>query len=135
MKDFSRQAVRFLLVGGINTAVSYLTYIGLSGFFPATIAYAAAYACGVLMSFLANGKYVFRSKGGVKMLLPYFVMQVCLLAFGTAVTHLCEVNRVEIWLAGLVAIAVMVPISFLANRWFFLSRTSVRAGPTKDASG
>ena len=53
---------RFVAAGLLNTALTYVIYLSGLWFLSYTWAYTLSYAAGIVMSFILNGKWVFRSK-------------------------------------------------------------------------
>jgi len=60
-----RQFLRFLMVGGVNTAFGYSVYAAaiFAGLRP-TLALACAMVCGVVFNFFTTGRLVFREQAG-----------------------------------------------------------------------
>jgi putative flippase GtrA len=57
---FSKQFYRFLIVGALNTALSYAVYVvGLAVGFSYAVASLISLTTGILVGFKAQGKYVF----------------------------------------------------------------------------
>ena len=125
VKFWENQLIRFLMVGGINTAFSYLIYafflyIGLHY----TIAVLLAQICGVLFNFNTTGKIVFNNTKpnlifrfiGVY-LLTYFLNIFCLKLF--------ELNNFNMYIAGAI---LVLPIAFLS---FFLNKSLVFSSQSK----
>lgn len=63
-KFFSGNFARFLLSGGVNTAISYVAYALLLQAVPYAWAYTIAYALGVTSSYLLSRYFVFNRSGG-----------------------------------------------------------------------
>ncbi len=118
-----RQVVRFLVVGGCNTAITYGLYLLLTlGLAPGP-AYAIAYAVGIGIAFLGNRTWVFGSRRRWTAIAPYAAAQLALLGLGSLVAALVA-GRLAPWVAGLSAIAVVLPLSFAVNRAFFAPPSS-----------
>ena len=60
----SRSAFRFLVAGAINTASTVALYVVLLAFVSHALAYSVAFAAGVVISYLLNRTFVFRSRAG-----------------------------------------------------------------------
>lgn len=126
-ESFGRLA-RFLVVGGLNTALTYGIYVGLTWHFPPWMAYGTAYALGIAIAFVGNRSWVFRSTRSWASVFPYAMLQVSLLGFGSAVSWMLT-GLLPAWAIGLVAITVNLPLSFLANTFFFRSRSTPEGSP------
>jgi putative flippase GtrA len=117
------EAVRFGVWGLLNTALTYALYCGLLFLWPAQVAYLASYLVGTALAYWGNSRWVFARGASIQSAALYPLLQLTQYAL-TAV--LLEVLR-RYFLLGdrlalLIAIAVIVPIAFFANRMFF-SRT------------
>jgi putative flippase GtrA len=118
--DLSRwqQVCRFILVGGLNTGITYVLYLTLSLAMVPPIAYGIAYITGIGIAFAANGRWVFRSPVTSQRILPYVLMQIMLLIIGTSVSWMLT-GRLPPWLIGITSIATILPLSFISNAIFF----------------
>ena len=107
-----REALRYVLAGGVNTAVGYLLYLLM---LPA-LGYRAAY----VLSYLLLRHAVFARPGKRFSLAYVTASHMMQLALGLAVVEVA-VNwmRVPAWLAPLMAVAVCVPVMFVIQRWIF----------------
>ena len=114
------QALRYVLAGGFNTAVTYLAYLALLPQLGYRASYLLAFLLGIGLSFFLLRRWVFARPGkpfswiyvglshGAQLLLGWLVIEVW-------VAGLQQSQR----LAPLVAIAVCVPLMFMAQRWIF----------------
>ncbi len=111
------QFVRFVLSGAINTAITYGLYLLLLSVAGYLTAYSAAYVAGIVLSYALNSLFVFRQpmswRGLVRFPLVYVVQY-----FMTGSLLWVGVNQLGITeeLALLGAIAITVPVTFLAAR-------------------
>lgn len=114
---------RFLISGATNTALTYLLYLGTLGALGHRLAYTLAFASGLLLVYLLNRHFVFRTHAGWRSVLAMPLIYL--------VQYLVGLGVVEIWvgvlgwhaaLAPLAAIGVTVPISYLLSRKAFLRR-------------
>ena len=116
----TRQALRYLLAGGVNTAFSYAVYLALLTVMAYQLAYLLAFLSGIAVSYLLMRYTVFRQAG------RRFSMG------WVALSHLGQLGLglllVEAWVRGvggpaawapLFAVAVCVPLMFLVQRWIF----------------
>jgi putative flippase GtrA len=111
------QASRFLAAGLVNTAFSYGVYaacLWLGIAYP--LANLAAMIGGVLIGFVTQGHFVFRRLEGRRF--PSFVLS-WLALWGLNVlliSLLLPLTRDNAYLAGAIALAVIVPLSFLIQK-------------------
>jgi putative flippase GtrA len=113
-----QQGSRFLVVGALNTLLSYALFWWLLQWLDPQPAYAVAYLCGLVFAYLGNSLLVFGAALAWGRLLRYPLVYVgqylgnaSLLALGTGLFG---------WppqLALAVAFAFTIPLSFLLNRW------------------
>ena len=115
--------IKFVVGGGINTAFTYGLYFGLQVIMPYQVAYALAFATGIVFSYWFNATIVFNTPVSWKgffafplvYLAQYLLSAVLLSVF---VERFCIPQNV----APLVVIIVTIPITFVLTRWF-LRRT------------
>lgn len=114
--------LRFIVGGGINTGFTYLVYLGINVFLPYHSAYLIAYAVGVVFSYWFNARVVFRVPLSWKGLATYPVVYVVqYLVSALCLGGLVEFFRISELIAPLIVIAVMIPITYLMNK-FVLGR-------------
>ena len=111
---------RFLVVGGLNTAITYAIFLGLTGLLQPWLAYGIAYIVGIGIAFVGNRGWVFKSQRSFSSFIPYIFLQLALMGFGTLISWLLT-GLIPLWAVGLGAIASVLPFSFFANRFFFNS--------------
>lgn len=122
-KIFKRDFARFLVSGGFNTALTYGVYLLLLNVVPYKISYTIAYISGILLAYILNRFFVFKSHNGIKSILLFpliYLAQyvVSLLILWVWVEQLGFDDR----LAPLVAIAITVPMTFILSKLLFLKR-------------
>lgn len=113
-----RDALRFIVGGGLNTAVSYSLYLLLNLFLPYMYAYGIAYIMGILFSYVLSAKWVFR----VGMSWKTFALFPLVYAVQFALTSglvwlLVEKISVSETFAPLIAIGMALPVTFLMSRY------------------
>lgn len=115
---FRAPAVRFLLVGGANTAATAAIVVLLSLVLPGWLAFTVSFALGLLFSVLVTGRWVFQSQLSPRRAVTF--------AAAYAVIYLCGlvlVRLLEVWgappAASAATVVVTAPLSFLAGRLIF----------------
>ena len=109
--------VRFLIAGGLNTALTYALYLLLLRFWDYLPAYSAAYVVGILLSYFLNASFVFRIRPTTSKLLKFPLVYLAQYATGAAILWICvEWFGVPRELGLVFSIAASVPITFLAAR-------------------
>ena len=112
--------VRFLLTGGLNTAVTYGVYLLLLGPIGYRWAYIASFVFGIGLSYAMLRWFVFQNAGRRHAWALVAATQLGQFVVGLAV--------VELWvavlgwpqaLAALASVAVCVPLTYAVHRWVF----------------
>lgn len=115
--------IKFVIGGGINTAFTYCLYFGLQVLLPYQVAYAVAFASGIVFSYWFNAMIVFKTpvswKGFFSFPLVYLVQY---LLSAVLLSVFVEWLGIPKSVAPLVVIVLTVPITFVLTRWF-LRRT------------
>ena len=120
---------RFLVSGGVNTAVTYALYFALLPFVSYRVSYTVAYSAGIAIAYLFNRHLVFFSHRGM--------LSVVLLPLVYLAQYLISLAVLWLWIdkAGLsastgplVVIALTVPVTYLLSRKIFSVRGSSIAG-------
>lgn len=84
-----QEKMRFLIVGGFNTAVSYLSFVAIyQQLHNYLLASVLAYCIGVLCSFLLNRGFVFNSKRKSGQFLPFLLVNLSSLGASTLTLYL-----------------------------------------------
>ena len=118
--------VRFSTVGVFNTLVSYLVFaLFVRMGFHYVAATFAAFVVGMLMGFKLHGAFVFDHSGSGRFL-RYTLIALAVFFCGLVVQALVR-GTVNDYVAGAIACAITVPVSFLLNRAFVF-----HAPPTSD---
>ena len=129
------QALRYLVAGGANTALSLAIYWTLQPRIGAVPAYMVAFCTTVLTGYAIHSRWVFREPWHWRGLLRFPVVQLVNLAVGSTIVALMVHGLgVPAWIAPLVAIAVTVPLGFLLVR-AAVSRRREGALPVRTGGG
>ncbi len=130
-RELPRQAVKFALVGVMNTGIDYLVFLLLAAAgLPALPAHACSYTAGLINSFFWNKLWTFRAprvwKPG-EIVRFVLVNLTALAAAGGVLLAGRDVCGLPAALAKACALPVSLTINFLGNRlWVFPARP---AGP------
>ncbi|MDN3270381.1 GtrA family protein [Streptomyces sp. MA15] len=116
------QLARFVLVGGINTAVHYALYLLLVPYLPYTAAFVVAFALATVGSFFLNALFTYRTPITWRKFLRFPSSTLVNLIVSTLVLSLLvEKAHVDSRVAPLLAAAVAVPVTFVVARRVMLS--------------
>ncbi|MES2784426.1 MAG: GtrA family protein [Pseudomonadota bacterium] len=122
MKERAR-ITRFLASGLVNTAATYALYLLLLRPFGHRWAYGAAFAAGIVFAYVLYRGFVFREHGGARSAIGNPLMYGAQFLIGLAI-----VEAWTVWLDApaafgpLAALAVTVPLTYLASRWIFTKK-------------
>ena len=113
-----QQFIRFLIIGGLNTAFAYLIYafsifIGLHY----TLAALAQTVLGTLFSFKTMGCFVFDNPDNRLIFKFIAVYTVCYFLNIGFLRVLTQMGISNLYIAGLISSALVALISFCLNKW------------------
>ncbi|KPW75862.1 MULTISPECIES: GtrA family protein [Pseudomonas syringae group] len=129
-KFLKQDFARFLMSGGFNTALTYGIYLVLLMFLSYKVSYTISYATGILLAYVLNRFFVFKSHQGLRsvVLLPLiYAIQYCL----SLVILWCWVEKLQLdeRLAPLAAIALTLPVTFILSKLAFATKDKAPQRP------
>ena len=119
-QKFAKEAIRFLISGLINTAITYWIYyisVDLIGYF---MAFSIAFVIGIIISYSLNCIFVFKAKIQVKSFYQYpaiYFLQYFLSL--SVLTLLIDYLGVNDKVAPIINVIFLIPVTFFVNKWFF----------------
>ena len=126
---FENSFFRFLFAGAANTLGTLAIYFLLIEALPSSIAWAIAFAIGIVFTNVVYPRFVFRVQstviGATGNTIFYLVSFLVSEALLSAATHWLDFGP---RIAGVIVAAVMVPVNFLVARYFFTQPT--RSAPS-----
>ena len=123
--NIKKEAIRFILVGGANTAITYLVYLALLNFFGYLISFTFSFAIGVVFAFITYSKFVFYQSYNLKRLPQYSLLYIAQYVMGLALLFvLVKKIGLDERIAPIINVIVLTPITFLLNRWFLIRRAA-----------
>lgn len=115
--------VRFLIVGGTNTAVAYALYLLLLRWLHYPVAYSIAYLAGISVGYFMNTWFVFRQKLSRRAALRYPLVYLVQYLLSLLVLHIAvDLLGVPAWLALAFAIVATIPVTFVLSRLIIHAR-------------
>ena len=109
--------IRFVLVGGINTLVTYLIYVSLLFVLTYPVAYSVTFVLGVFISYFLNARLVFRQRLSLVVALQYPVVYLAQYLLGLTLLYvLVEWGRMSEYVAPVLIVFVSVPITYILSR-------------------
>jgi len=118
------EKVRFLLMGGFNTAVGYILFVSFYFLFKNILHYQLilflSYLPTTMVSFLTFKFFVFRTKGRwmKEYLRVVMTSGVVYMTNFISLYLLVEIFKIYILIAQLIAISAMTVVSYLMNKYF-----------------
>lgn len=113
-----QEFVRFLLVGVINTLLSYMLYLLLLIFMTYIPAYSIAYCTGMTVSYFLNVKFVFKKNITFISFLKFPMVYLIQYALGVIILWLLvDEFSISPDLAIIGVVIVTTPITFIASRF------------------
>ena len=113
-----KQFFYFVIGGVINTALTYLFYIGLINIFDYRISYTISYIFGIIISYIFNSKIVFNVNIRFITFVFYplvYVAQIVLAFF--VMDFLVRQLSINIYVAPLINSSILMPITFFLGRY------------------
>ena len=123
--------LRFLVAGTLNTLGGYLLYLLLQLVLPYQVAYFLAFIAGVVGAYCLNTLFVFRTRLAWRTFFAYpAIYLVQYLISAPMLALLVEWLKVPDTIAPLIVSVVMIPVSFLLNRFMLMRGGGKRDAPT-----
>jgi len=115
-------AVRFLLAGGLNTAVTFGLYVVLKTVLNYQISYFISWVCGIFLAWLMSSWFVFRSRPSLRTFLRFPLVYVVQYVLGATLLELFAgvLGLSQTW-SPLLVIVLTLPLTFLLSK-FVLTR-------------
>ncbi|MBY0271430.1 MAG: GtrA family protein [Burkholderiales bacterium] len=114
----SRQILRFVIAGAVNTGLSVLVYQAALFVMPHGPAYVLAYLAGIAIAYMLYSRQVFDAPLGTKRFAAFVVFYLASLALGTVLNGvLIEGFGIIERLAIFITVALMLPLNYLGSRF------------------
>ncbi len=117
LKLWRREIVRYIVGGGVNTAMTYGIYLLLLVITPWQIASTVSYAIGIFTAYYINARYVFRQplrwRKAVQFPLVYLLQYALTMALSAL---LIDDLGIDAAFAPVIVICITVPTTFVAAR-------------------
>lgn len=117
MKFLSKEFIKFVVVGIVNTASTYLIYLMLLNVLSYTLSYTVSYICGIFISYVLNSYYVFKEEFNYKKMIQYPLVYVVQYVINAVMLYLLvDYLKLEKEYAPLVVILLTIPITYIFSR-------------------
>jgi putative flippase GtrA len=121
MRDSS--GLRFLLAGGLNTAVTYVIYLGLLQVTSYQISYAIAFVSGIAISYVLGRVFVFKVHQGYRSALMLPLVYLIQSRTGAVVVWMwIDLLHQHPMLAPAISILVTLPLTYFLSRFAFVGK-------------
>jgi putative flippase GtrA len=125
------RAIRFLVVGGANTLVTYLIFFLLGLIIPPWLAYTIAFAIGLAWTALASSSLVFRVTFSWRRVLLFVVYYLAVFGLGQLVIRLIDPGTpLELLITSAVVLVVTTPLTFIGGHFIFRPDAPTAEPPT-----
>jgi putative flippase GtrA len=119
------QVLRFLVVGGLNTAITYAIFVGLGLVIAPWLAYSIAFAIGLAWTGIGSSRFVFGVAFSIRRVALFIGCYLVVWGVGQLVILLIAPKGVvELLLTSLAVLVVTTPLIFLIGRFVFTRRPS-----------
>lgn len=109
--------VRYVLSGGINTALTYAAYLLILPFIHYQLAYLLTYLLGIVLGYAFNTLLVFRQPLRWRSAVQFPMVSLVQYVISALFLELFIALGMSAGLAGLVSIIPTIPITFVISRW------------------
>ncbi len=117
-----RAFLLFVVVGCVNSLISYLIYIAALLVLPYSIAYTIAYGAGIFTSYAMNATFVFKRELRLSTALQYPLSYLIQYLAGLGLLHLLITDLgVSKYLAPLLVAVLLIPVGYATSR-FLINR-------------
>lgn len=118
---------RFILSGGLNTAITYGIYLVLLQKTSYQISYSIAYVSGIAISYILNRAFVFKSHRGLRSILLFPLIYITQYGIGMLLLWMwIDIAKLSDKIAPLVVVVVTVPATYVLSRFVFLGNKTKR---------
>ena len=119
------QVLRFLVVGGSNTAITLVLFALLARTMPAWLAYTLVFALGLAYTTVLAGRFVFGAHSTWRSSGLFIGWYLLVYAVGLGIVQALQALGVHSPdLLALLTVVVTAPLNFLGGRWIFRGRLS-----------
>jgi len=112
--------MRFLIVGGSNTLVTYAIFVGLGLIIDPGLAFTIAFVIGLVWVTAGSSRFVFRGATSAKRIAVFLGWYLFIYAIGRIIVHLIDPQGVyALLLTSLAVLVVTTPLTFIGGRLIF----------------
>ncbi len=116
---------RFLVSGGLNTVITFGLYLALLKIISYQASYTIAYLTGIVISYLLNRFFVFKSHRNIQSILLFPLIYIVQYSFGMCVLWLwVERMGLSEAVGSFIAIVLSIPVTFILTRFIFVDQSN-----------
>ncbi|MED4599485.1 GtrA family protein [Paenibacillus validus] len=117
MKFINKQFLLFILLGVLNTGMTYLLYLLMLSFAPYGISYTITYILGIPVSYILNSKFAFKTKLSFRKMfqyplvyiIQYLINMICMFL-------LVDLLNIDDKFSPIVVTIITVPVTYLLSK-------------------
>lgn len=122
MKFIDGSFLRFLIVGGLNTLITYLVYLVFLGIADYRVAFTISFTFGIFIAYFLNSLVVFKVTFCWKKLLQYPIIYLVQYLLALVLLNLeVELMSIDQVIAPLINVVLLLPVTFVLNRYILQS--------------
>lgn len=121
----SGRFIRFIIVGSVNTFVTWVLFLALNFALDYRVSYSISFVFGVFFSYFLNAAWVFGSKYNLKSALRYPLVYVVQYIYGlAAIWMLVDIVGIARGFSLLIVVGTSIPLTFLMMKLVFRGAVS-----------
>jgi putative flippase GtrA len=114
---FKKEVTLFLVMGALNTLITYLIYLFLISFFTYNFSYSLSFLSGIIISYYLNSKFVFKQGIRFDKFIKYPFVYLIQYVGGLILLNFFIQNlHVPATVAPLLIVLLLTPASFILTR-------------------
>jgi putative flippase GtrA len=118
MKFINLEFIRFVLIGLVNTGLTYVLYLLLLFVVPYTIAYSISYIAGIFLSYFLNSKFVFKTKLQLSKALQFPLVYIVQYLLGLVLIYvLVDLFNFNKTIVPILIVIISMPITFVLSKF------------------
>jgi len=121
-----KEYASFMMVGAVNTGLTYALYALFLFLTPYKLSYSLAYVCGIIISYYLNSQFVFKQPVTLAKFLKYPVVYIVQYLLGIFILYICvDLLAISKWLAPIVVIVISLPVTFGLSKMIIKGQANV----------
>jgi putative flippase GtrA len=117
---FDSQILRFLVVGGSNTLITYAIFVLLGLVIDSGLAFTIAFLIGLVWVTFGSSRFVFQGGTSFKRIVVFLSWYLVIYAIGRLIVHFIDPQGlVALLLTSLAVLIVTTPLTFIGGRLIF----------------